>query len=103
MGGKPSSAEESPGAPAEPRPVSRMSLADRGRIIRVLESLAGDYELERVEGKYRVTRGGQALSALDVCRCGDGVRLFVRGCRTPDPGRRPPDPPPTHGRRTAAC
>jgi len=79
VGGKLSSAEESLDALAEPRPVSRMSLSDRGRIIRALEPLAGDYELERVEGRYRVTRRGQVLTSLDVCRCGDGVRLFVRG------------------------
>jgi len=40
---------------------------------------AGDYELERVECRYRVTRRGQVLTSLDVRRCGDGVRLFVRG------------------------
>jgi hypothetical protein len=56
-----------------------MSLSDRGRIVRALESLAGDYELEKVEGMYRVARRGRVLTSLDVCRCGDGVRLFVRG------------------------
>lgn len=79
VGGRDAPAHEPRQALAKPRPVSRMSLSDRGRIVRALESLAGDYELERVEGEYRVTRDGQVLSSLDVCRCGDGVRLFVRG------------------------
>jgi hypothetical protein len=79
MSGKNSKTQEKRDALAEPRPVSRMSLSDRGRIVRALESLAGDYELERVEGKYRVTRDGQVLTSLHVCRCGDSVRLIVGG------------------------
>lgn len=62
---------------AESRPVSRMSPSDRGRIVRELESLSGDYELERIDGEYRVTREGEVLTSMHVSRCGDGVHLFV--------------------------
>lgn len=63
----------------DPRPVSRMSLSDRGRIVRALESLSGEYELERINGKYRVTRDGEILRSVAVCRCEEGVRLLVAG------------------------
>jgi hypothetical protein len=62
---------------AEPRPVSRMSLSQRGRIVHALELLSGDYELARIDGKYRVTHDGEVLQSMGVYRCEDGVHLFV--------------------------
>jgi hypothetical protein len=61
----------------EPRPVSRMSLSQRGRIVRALESLSGDYALARIDGKYRVTHDGKVLQSIAVYRCEDGVHLLV--------------------------
>lgn len=56
-----------------------MSLSDRGRIVRALESLSAEYELERINGNYRVTREGEILRSVAVYRCEEGVRLLVEG------------------------
>jgi hypothetical protein len=60
-----------------------MSLSQRGRIVRALEALPGDYELQRIDGRYRVTRGGKVLESIDVYRCESGVHLFVGGALRP--------------------
>mgnify|MGYP001033136971 CR=1 FL=1 len=62
-----------------PKPVMRMSPSERGRIVHALESLSSEYALERIDGKYRVTRDGQVLRSVDVYRGEDGVRLSMEG------------------------
>jgi len=63
----------------EAMPVSRMSLSQRGKIVQALDSLSSDYELERIDGQYHVTRDGRVLHSINIYRCEDGVHLFV-GC-----------------------
>lgn len=63
----------------EARPVSRMSLSQRGRIVQALDSLSGHYELERIDGQYQVTRDGRVLHSISVYRFEDDVHLFVGG------------------------
>jgi hypothetical protein len=77
MAGQTPSAREPRDEAGEARPVSRMSLSQRGRIVRALESLSGDYALARIDGKYRVTHDGKILQSIGVYRCEDGVHLLV--------------------------
>lgn len=79
MAGQTPSAREPRDEVAGARPVSRMSLSQRGRIVRALDSLSGSYELERIDGQYHVTRDGRVLQSIGVYRCEDGLHLFVGG------------------------
>jgi hypothetical protein len=77
MAGQTPSAREPRDEVGEARPVSRMSLLQRGRIVRALELLSGAYELTRIDVSYRVTHDGEVLQSIGVCRREDGVHLYV--------------------------